>query len=418
MTLMTEATVYKVNSCRMAAEGKGVSLTPLDDKNSFRSYEGGLRCLLRAWPSFCATITRPMQAKLLVWADLSRQQVEHLLRLSAKASDVPMLRKTVDEYMGLDDVQSNHEQAALEDLYFNTIQYPSQECISSCCTVDVCMVRLRSRSLTLLPLGAPVGRLQHPFDACPWSGGGGTGSTFAWKLGFTPEKVSAFFSIMKRTHFDAVGGRLTLRKSFAAFQDLLLAHAVQRPPYSVGIFSLHDVQVLTDYAINSYFRHYKLYQYAFTSRFTLSLATIPAVVLQFPPRCARYRPPSLRRSGRGRGTRARRSASDSPPPQLAGFACLWAPPPTWPRVYVIVQAVAQKRQDEELLAQAEVAREAAIRAAYDGSVPEEMEQQVQASVAEKLGAMKESMEASFQRKEAELLDKVAQLESKAAGALT
>eukprot|EP00899_Mesostigma_viride_P023776 jgi/Mesvir1/4583/Mv08159-RA.1 len=221
-------------------------------------------------------------AKLLVWADLSRQQVEHLLRLSAKASDVPMLRKTVDEYMGLDDVQSNHEQAALEDLYFNTIQ-------------------------------------------------------FAWKLGFTPEKVSAFFSIMKRTHFDAVGGRLTLRKSFAAFQDLLLAHAVQRPPYSVGIFSLHDVQVLTDYAINSYFRHYKLYQYAFTSRFTLSLATIPAVVLQFPPP---LRPLSAAVTEEEWQGERHKSEEE--------------------------RKVAQKRQDEELLAQAEVAREAAIRAAYDG----------------------------------------------------
>ena len=43
---------------------------------------------------------------------------------------------------------------------------------------------------------------------------------------------------------------------------LLLAHAVQRPPHSVGVFTLKEAQLITDFALNSYYRHFKLYRCA------------------------------------------------------------------------------------------------------------------------------------------------------------
>ena len=43
-------------------------------------------------------------------------------------------------------------------------------------------------------------------------------------------------------------------------QEKLLTHSVQRPPYSVGIFTLHDMQQLTEYFTDTYFRHYNLYK--------------------------------------------------------------------------------------------------------------------------------------------------------------
>ena len=86
------------------------------------------------------------------------------------------------------------------------------------------------------------------------------------------EKASAYFSIMKRVHEEACEALMTPQKSWEYFKALLLAHSVQRPPYSVGVFTLHDAQTLTAHALDTYFRHFKLYRYAFTMQHAKELA--------------------------------------------------------------------------------------------------------------------------------------------------
>jgi hypothetical protein len=49
-------------------------------------------------------------------------------------------------------------------------------------------------------------------------------------------------------------------------QSLLLAHSIQRPPHSVGIFTLAEVQQITQFALTHYYAHFKLFRYAFTLR--------------------------------------------------------------------------------------------------------------------------------------------------------
>ena len=39
-----------------------------------------------------------------------------------------------------------------------------------------------------------------------------------------------------------------------------------RPPFSLGIFNLEEARQITDWMLNTYFSHFKLYQYAFTTR--------------------------------------------------------------------------------------------------------------------------------------------------------
>ena len=85
---------------------------------------------------------------------------------------------------------------------------------------------------------------------------------FARESGFSIEKLSAFFSIMKRNHDEMVEAFLPMEKSWEHFKALLLAHAVQRPPHSVGVFTLKEAQLITDFALNSYYRHFKLYRCA------------------------------------------------------------------------------------------------------------------------------------------------------------
>ena len=41
---------------------------------------------------------------------------------------------------------------------------------------------------------------------------------------------------------------------------------MQRPPFSVGVFSLADMAAVLEWGLDGYFRHYKLYMYAFTDR--------------------------------------------------------------------------------------------------------------------------------------------------------
>ncbi|KAA6378140.1 MAG: hypothetical protein EZS28_026334 [Streblomastix strix] len=112
---------------------------------------------------------------------------------------------------------------------------------------------------------------------------------FAEECGFTAEKISAFFSIMKETFFKSLEhSNLTYIDALNKFKQLLIAHSVNRPPQSVQIFSFDDVAKITEYAVDSFFAHLKLYQYVFVQKDTLALTTTdvfrPVDVPQpFPP---------------------------------------------------------------------------------------------------------------------------------------
>jgi hypothetical protein len=84
------------------------------------------------------------------------------------------------------------------------------------------------------------------------------------------EKTSAFFSIMKQifeeaTEKDETGELVGMEASFKSFKVLILKHSVEDPEVeSVGVFSVADVQKMTDFVTKSFFRHFKSYQYAFS----------------------------------------------------------------------------------------------------------------------------------------------------------
>lgn len=86
--------------------------------------------------------------------------------------------------------------------------------------------------------------------------------SFCVSSSFPPEKTSTLLSIMKILLEDSVRLRLEPEDAFQLFQDWLLKHSVERPR-SVGIFSFDDVKSIVEYATNSFFRHYRLYMYAF-----------------------------------------------------------------------------------------------------------------------------------------------------------
>mmetsp|Transcript_77015 Transcript_77015/g.206552 ORF Transcript_77015/g.206552 Transcript_77015/m.206552 type:complete len:301 (+) Transcript_77015:124-1026(+) len=86
---------------------------------------------------------------------------------------------------------------------------------------------------------------------------------FCLSRDFTLVKTSTLLSIMKAVLDEAQSRRHTVEDAFGVFKDLLLKHSVERPPWSVAIFSFSDVQVIMDHMHNTFFRHYRLYMYAF-----------------------------------------------------------------------------------------------------------------------------------------------------------
>ena len=84
--------------------------------------------------------------------------------------------------------------------------------------------------------------------------------TFARTRLVTSEKISCFLSIMHRVlRADCEGGFEGVDGSFERFKALLLTHAVERSPWSVGIFTPPDVAAITAYGVKSYFTQYRVY---------------------------------------------------------------------------------------------------------------------------------------------------------------
>jgi len=96
------------------------------------------------------------------------------------------------------------------------------------------------------------------------------------------DKISTFVSMMKYILEEAVSMRLSMADSFESFKQCLLRHSVQRPPFSVGIFSIDDVRDMKDYALNTFFRHFKLFQFVFVTRLELQVTPVRTTVMPAP----------------------------------------------------------------------------------------------------------------------------------------
>ncbi|CEM09086.1 unnamed protein product [Vitrella brassicaformis CCMP3155] len=90
------------------------------------------------------------------------------------------------------------------------------------------------------------------------------------ELCLSAEKAAVFVAVMKKV-LDAMqnpsqtseyrGGRLTVDEAFKVFQESMLHHSLEAPPNSLGVFSVPEAKLLTKFATDTYFKHYKLYQY-------------------------------------------------------------------------------------------------------------------------------------------------------------
>ncbi|XP_014828946.1 PREDICTED: coiled-coil domain-containing protein C16orf93 homolog isoform X2 [Poecilia mexicana] len=95
---------------------------------------------------------------------------------------------------------------------------------------------------------------------------------FCRQQGFSKEQTSALVSIIKSIHEANIETPLNnSEQCFKYCNDLLLCHSVRRPPFSVKLFSLDEVNCVLNYIQDHYLRHDRLYKYIFTPQVKLDL---------------------------------------------------------------------------------------------------------------------------------------------------
>ncbi|XP_078394254.1 cilia- and flagella-associated protein 119 isoform X2 [Cetorhinus maximus] len=108
---------------------------------------------------------------------------------------------------------------------------------------------------------------------------------FAKSQAFSKEQTSALFSIVKRLHQACTATSLgNVDECFNYFTELVLCHSVAgKPPFSIDLFNGDEVNLVTDYIVDTYFRHFKLYKYIFTRQIRLDLTISYAGIPETPP---------------------------------------------------------------------------------------------------------------------------------------
>lgn len=90
---------------------------------------------------------------------------------------------------------------------------------------------------------------------------------FGERQGFTErgggEKMSTLLSIVKLIFTQSMELALSSGESYELFKHAMLKHSCQRPPFSTGVFDREEVETVSDYVLDTFFRHYKMYRYVF-----------------------------------------------------------------------------------------------------------------------------------------------------------
>ncbi|KAK3580792.1 hypothetical protein CHS0354_025131 [Potamilus streckersoni] len=168
---------------------------------------------------------RDHKAKVCVWADLT---VDDLDRVN-ESLNADHIKQVLADIFHLDDYKENLKTGIVMDLYYYTLQ-------------------------------------------------------FARDNDFSKEQTSTFFSIIKKTHEVCIETPFgNVDQTFNYFKELVLCHAVNRPPHSIELFTADHVRMITEYTVNTYFRHFKMYKYAFTPLVRLDLTLSYVGIPETPP---------------------------------------------------------------------------------------------------------------------------------------
>ena len=63
---------------------------------------------------------------------------------------------------------------------------------------------------------------------------------------------------------------------------MLIRHSLFRPPHSIKIFDLKEVEQISEFFINSYYKNFSLYHYVFTPNLNYEITTFEMFGTRFP----------------------------------------------------------------------------------------------------------------------------------------
>jgi len=111
---------------------------------------------------------------------------------------------------------------------------------------------------------------------------------FCQRNRFRAETASTFLSIMQVLHSRAiVKDKMPEEQARELFEALMQRHSRQLPPYSVGAFSPPEALAARDFVGRGFFRHYKMYAFAYNHRQEVEVATVEETTAPKVPRVAR-----------------------------------------------------------------------------------------------------------------------------------
>eukprot|EP01063_Lacrimia_lanifica_P017223 TRINITY_DN24012_c0_g1_i1.p1 TRINITY_DN24012_c0_g1~~TRINITY_DN24012_c0_g1_i1.p1 ORF type:complete len:329 (+),score=105.32 TRINITY_DN24012_c0_g1_i1:57-1043(+) len=97
------------------------------------------------------------------------------------------------------------------------------------------------------------------------------GALFCLEEGLDDKKTSTVLGILWEVHRESMVERYSMKEALQTLEHWIIQHSVHRPPQTVLLFNLAEVKAIHHFCVSTYFRHYKLYEYAFTPAQVLTL---------------------------------------------------------------------------------------------------------------------------------------------------
>jgi hypothetical protein len=107
---------------------------------------------------------------------------------------------------------------------------------------------------------------------------------FCAKLKFEDLQTSTMIGILRTVHNKAMQDRQCVSQACKHFNDLILAHSIHRPPWSVCTFSLEQMKQVTDWIHAHYLTNFHCFLYVYTPCTTVSFTSVdPRQRIETPP---------------------------------------------------------------------------------------------------------------------------------------
>lgn len=104
---------------------------------------------------------------------------------------------------------------------------------------------------------------------------------FCKELMFSNEKVSTLLAMFDFILTRMLEQQLKPEVGLRILRDILKRHSIHRPPFQILIFSERENEQIVQFALDSFLRHYSLYEFAFKPRVDLIIRTEPVFQNKF-----------------------------------------------------------------------------------------------------------------------------------------